>query len=66
MYIKKDCQTCGGDGFIIVAIGVPECCGNFIEPFVCCNNPIEGFIPSQERCPECEAEEEIINEQINK
>lgn len=64
-YAKPNCSTCGGSGQIPNFIITPECCGNLNEQGECCNNPIPvQDVFGSERCPECETEGEIIDEQI--
>jgi hypothetical protein len=64
MINDPNCKTCDGSGIITGSIAVPECCLNFTDAGSCCNNPIAVQEQIQERCPECEAYEDAIKDQI--
>jgi hypothetical protein len=49
----KICDNCEGHGWTIEIDIESECCGNFIEPFVCCNNPSQKQIQVQSKCEKC-------------
>ena len=49
---EEECDCDGG--LVIVIESEAVCCGNFLEPFVCCNNPDAKQIQVQATCPKCE------------
>lgn len=63
---EKTCHDCEGNGWVIGIDGETTCCGDFIEPFVCCNIPIQKQIQVQLKCEKCNGSGRIVSDNNSK